>query len=193
MKDVLETYLADLSAALGKLDHRDLKTMADKILSTKESAATVFLIGNGGCAAAASHSACDWGRDLGVRTLCFADNTPTFTARANDFGYDEAFRKQLEVFLSPGDVLVAYSGSGNSENIIRAVELARERGNFVIGVTGNHARGQGGKLARLADLAVVIASESMERIEDVVVTINHIIREYMISVTGDSAAANATA
>lgn len=193
MKHVLETYLADLSVALESLDHRALKAMGDKILATKESASTVFLIGNGGCAAAASHSACDWGRDLGVRTLCFADNTPTFTARANDFGYDEAFRKQLEVFLSPGDILVAFSGSGNSSNILRAVELAKARQNYVIGVTGNYAGGQGGKLARLADLSIVISSQSMERIEDVAVTINHVIREYMSAVVGSPDAAHPSA
>jgi len=187
MKDVLKRYLADLSTALSSLDHRKLQAMAEKILATRRSASTVFLIGNGGCAATASHSACDWGRELGIRTVCFSDNAATLTARANDFGYDDVFHKQLEVFLSPGDLLVAYSGSGSSQNVVRAVDLARARGNYVIGVTGNYNGGRGGELARRADLAIVISSESMERIEDIVLVTSHVVREYMRSTTSDAA------
>ncbi|MBC8344414.1 MAG: SIS domain-containing protein [Bacteroidetes bacterium] len=153
--------------------------MADKILEVKANDHTVFLIGNGGSSATPSHSAGDWLKELELNAICLSDNIPAVTAFANDTGYDNVFLGQLKIFLSEGDIVIGYSGSGNSINVINAVKYARNKGNFVIGITGNYNNGKGGLLQENSDLGIVVDSESMERIEDSHLIINHLVKEYI--------------
>ncbi len=150
---------------------RIIKIMTDAQVHQR----TVFMIGNGGSSANASHIVNDLVKSAlhparpRFRALCLTDNTPTLTAYANDESYDVALAKQIEAFAEPGDVVFALSGSGNSPNVIQAMETAKAMGLTRIGLTG---RG-GGKLAPLCDVAVVVPSDSMQIIEDAHLVILH--------------------
>jgi len=139
----------------------------------------IYFLGNGGSAATASHAANDFckltispGKPR-VKALALTDNVPLITAWANDAAYSDIFMEQLENLLEPGDVVVAISGSGNSPNVLKAVEFARARGAATIGWTGF----QGGRLKDLVDVAIVVPSDSMAQIEDVHLTLNHALAE----------------
>jgi len=181
MEQILDRYRSDLERAMRQLDPGQLRVVGEAILAARAAGRQVFLMGNGGSAATPSHSAGDWAKELGVRARCLSDNTTVLTALANDVGYESVFAEQLRIHLSPGDVVIAYSGSGNSPNVLRAVEYARERGSFTIGVTGDYRGNAGGRLARLVDLAVVVASQSMEVIEDCHLIVNHIVKTFVMA------------
>jgi len=137
----------------------------------------VFLFGNGGSAALASHFACDLGKGtiLGsngrkrFRVLALTDNMPLMTAWANDSSYECVFAEQLRNFVVPGDIAFAISGSGNSPNVLRALECAREAEAINIGLTGF----RGGLMKRLCDVCIVIPSENMQIIEDLHLSVTH--------------------
>ncbi len=137
----------------------------------------VYLFGNGGSAATASHVAVDLvkglvdGKRPRMKVIALTDNVPLLTAYGNDVSYDRVFAEQLSNFVQPGDVAVAISGSGNSPNVLAAVSLARERGATTIGITGF----QGGKLKGMVDQAVVVPSDNMQQIEDAHMIIAHIL------------------
>jgi D-sedoheptulose 7-phosphate isomerase len=137
----------------------------------------VFVMGNGGSAATASHVACDLGKNTVVagmtrlRVMSLNDNMAHFSAYANDNGYDQVFAEQLSNYVSDGDVVISISASGNSPNVLRAVERAQERGALTIGWSGY----QGGKLAQLVDLPLVIPNDKIEQIEDVHLMLGHMV------------------
>ena len=122
----LKVYIESLYCSLLCLESDKLELMADKILEVKANDHTVFLIGNGGSSATPSHSAGDWLKELELNAICLSDNIPAVTAFANDTGYDNVFLGQLKIFLSEGDIVIGYSGSGNSINVINAVKYARK-------------------------------------------------------------------
>jgi D-sedoheptulose 7-phosphate isomerase len=171
-------YLARLRDLLDGLpDQAD--RFIDLLFDAFERGATVFLIGNGGSAANASH----FGQDLAKGTLASMDATRRFrvvpltdnigfiTALANDEGYDSIFEQQLRNLGRRGDVLVAISGSGNSPNVLRAVEYARSTGIKTIGVTGF----DGGKLRKLADESVHIPVDDMGMTEALHSVVFHLV------------------
>jgi len=120
-----------------------------------------------------------WAKTLGIKAICLTDNTTAVTAYANDTSYENIFKGQLDTFLEKGDIVICYSGSGNSPNVINAIEFAKEQGNYTVGITGNYNNGEGGELGKIADLSIIVNSTSMERIEDIHLIINHIIKEYI--------------
>jgi D-sedoheptulose 7-phosphate isomerase len=139
---------------------------------------TLFVIGNGGSAATASHLAADFtklsappGSSRRLRALCYNDSSATLTAAANDLGYDEVFVEQLRAFLQPGDVVLGISTSGRSPNVVRALEYAAGHGASVLAITGEHGTG----LRALAHETLVIDSGSVQRIEDVTLVAGHMI------------------
>jgi D-sedoheptulose 7-phosphate isomerase len=135
-------HMDALRAVLDRLDLTSVARVVERLRVARDSAATVYVAGNGGSAATASH----WVNDLGkatkrsgrapMRVMCLSDNASWLTALANDEGYDEVFSGQLENFTHEGDVLVVISASGNSPNLVRAVEVARGRGADTIGLVG---------------------------------------------------------
>ena len=179
MKRFMKHYIDDLKNSLDALEYEKISKITDILKDLRNRKKTVFLIGNGGSSSTPSHSAGDWSKTLGIKAICLTDNTPAVTAFANDTEYENIFKGQLETFLEEGDVVIGYSGSGNSPNVIRAIEYAKECGNTTIGITGNYKNGKGGKLNLIADISIVVNTESMERIEDVHLIINHIIKEYL--------------
>jgi D-sedoheptulose 7-phosphate isomerase len=135
----------------------------------------IFVFGNGGSAASASHIVTDLVKTVLVpgrprfRVTCLSDNVPMLTAYGNDVSYDSVFAAPLEALADPGDVAFAISGSGNSPNVIAAMETARTKGLTRIGLTGR----DGGKLAPLCDVAVIVPTDSMQIIEDAHLVILH--------------------
>ena len=170
-------YLSDLNAALSKLNKKSILTVIEDIERAIDSRNTIHFIGNGGSAGTPSHSAGDWSKELGVATICHTDNASGLTAWANDTSYDDVFANQLNVYLKKGDIVLAYSGSGNSENVLRGVGVAKEKNCKTFAFTGNYKGGNGGKLAKIVDHALIFDTEAMERIEDLQLIVNHIIKE----------------
>ncbi len=179
MKTFYEKYVGDLTNALKYIDLNKLKLITKKIWEAKLNDNTIFLIGNGGSSATPSHSAGDWSKELGIKAVCLSDNIPALTAFANDTDYENIFVGQLETFLGKDDILIGYSGSGNSMNVINAINYCKEKGNYTVGITGNYKKGNGGLLNKNSDISIVIDTESMEIIEDLHYVVNHIIKEYI--------------
>ncbi len=162
-------YCAKVSEVLAKIPSSDIELVIQALMQAYEAGRTVFLFGNGGSAALASHMACDLGKGMAdvtprrSRVLSLTDNVALITAWANDTSYEAVFSEQLNNYLQPGDVAFAISGSGNSPNVLRALSVAKSLGATTIGLTGF----EGGKAKPLCDLCIVVPSDNMQIIEDV--------------------------
>jgi D-sedoheptulose 7-phosphate isomerase len=172
----MDRYLAQVARLLQALPTADLSAIADRLWQAYRDDAHVFTCGNGGSAAAASHFVTDLvkGMDLPAgarrfRAISLVDNMPALTAYANDLGYETVFSEPLRGLVRPGDVLLAISGSGNSPNVLQAMQVAREAGATSIGLAG----GDGGRLRDLADICLVVPATSMQQIEDAHLVVLH--------------------
>jgi D-sedoheptulose 7-phosphate isomerase len=158
-----------------------MRKMVPMLLEAREKGRTIYFFGNGGSASTASHFVCDIGKGTnqagGKRLKCHAlnDSVTNTTAWANDADYSKVFSEPLATLGEPGDVVVAISGSGNSPNVLKAVEVAKARGMRTIGLTGIG----GGKLKDMVDLAIVVPSNSMQHTEDVHLIINHLLTAFL--------------
>jgi D-sedoheptulose 7-phosphate isomerase len=176
-------HLDRMCDLLGELDETLIGQMVEIIDAASHEGRRVYVIGNGGSAAVASHMVNDFAPNSYVegeppfRFLSLSDNAESVTAVANDREYDEIFVHQLRVHLEPNDLLIAMSVSGNSENVIRAADFALERGAQVIGLCGF----DGGRLAERASPCLVIKSTTDEYgpVEDVFSVVNHIVSGYL--------------
>jgi len=162
---------------LDSLPYDQIEEMSRQLLQACHEGRTVFSFGNGGSAALASHFACDLGKGtlIGLngskrfRAIALTDNLPLITAWANDTSYDDVFAEQLRSLAIVGDVALAISGSGNSGNVLRALEVARSSGCTTMGITGY----SGGKMKALCDYCVVVPSDNMQIIEDFHLSVCH--------------------
>lgn len=174
-----ESYADALADALRALPFETLVEIKETLNEARRRGNKVFIMGNGGSAATASHMVCDLSKTTiqdgtpRLRVIPITDNVPLITAWANDTGYENIFVEQIENLASLGDVLIAISGSGRSENVLRATRRARELGVTVIGLTGF----EGGDLKELVDIALVVNSRVMGQIEDVHHAIGHMLTE----------------
>ena len=173
----IAAYLQEVQELLARLPH-DAIAQAVRILHEARMAGRdIYTLGNGGSSATAAHFANDLNKLAIVpgkprfRAICLTDNTPLFSAWANDNGYENAFAEPLANFTRPGDVVIAISGSGNSANVLKAVELAREVGASTIGLTGF----DGGCLQGLVDCCIHVPSHSMTHVEDAHMVLEHTI------------------
>lgn len=170
-------YKSSLLQALDTIDLTKVDQLIAVFAKARDEERTIFVCGNGGSAATASHIACDivkgasYGRNSRFRIMALSEQVPTMTAYANDVGYDAVFAEHLRNFAKPDDVLMTLSGSGNSPNIVRALETANELGCYSVALTGR----DGGKAAPLADLNVHVADDHMGRIEDGHMVICHML------------------
>ena len=179
MKDYrkeIAVYIDHEVETLRALDKDAINDALNLLLETMEKGNTVFVFGNGGSSATASHFQNDFNKGVSEHTekkfnfLCLNDNVATVMAVANDIGFEEVFRFQLRGHIKPGDVVLAISGSGNSKNVINAVEYAKEQGCRVIGLTGFG----GGKLRQLADVSLHAPINSMQITEDIHMIFDHL-------------------
>jgi D-sedoheptulose 7-phosphate isomerase len=172
---LVASYLGTLGGLIASLPVDDIDKIIETIRTAWRDGRTIFLLGNGGSAATASHLAVDLVKGLVVenrprmKVIALTDNVPLLTAYGNDVSYDRVFAEQLANFVEPGDVVLAISGSGNSPNVLAAVEVGNENGATTIGLTGF----RGGKLKPLARQSVVVPSENMQQIEDAHMVIAH--------------------
>ena len=182
MKDVKEftkEYILKLSQLLGEIDENVVADIVDLFERVSKNKNIVYIIGNGGSAATASHWANDFSAGLKRRNIInidvrsLADNTPICTAIANDIGYENIFKLQLQDALTKDDVLFAISCSGTSPNIVNAVRYAKEVGATVIGATGF----DGGELLKLSDIKFHVQTPKVEYglVEDVHMILEHLI------------------
>lgn len=173
----VEQYKTALLDAIQKIDVNLVEQAIQWFDQARTDSRHIFVCGNGGSASTASHFACDivkgasFNRPARFRIMALTDSLPTMTAYANDVGYDCVFAEQLKNFAQPGDVVMAISGSGNSPNVLRAVEYANEAGCKTIALTGR----DGGKLGPLAQLNIQVPVPHMGRIEDAHMIICHMI------------------
>jgi D-sedoheptulose 7-phosphate isomerase len=173
----IKKYFNIYKEVIDKINLDEIQTLIDCIYTAYENKKTIFLIGNGGSAAKASHVAQDFSKGLigdpninhRVKALSLTDNIPYITALGNDEGYENIFSGQLRIFAEEGDYLIAISGSGNSENIIKAAEFAKVHNMKVIGVTGF----DGGVLKKMSDVSVNIPIYDMCMVESVHSVIFH--------------------
>jgi D-sedoheptulose 7-phosphate isomerase len=175
-------YASQLKEVISQLPFDDIARIAGVLYRAHKEDRAVFVFGNGGSAALASHIACDLGKGLKslpapgesggrrLRILSLTDNVPAITAWANDSNYEEIFARQMENFIHSGDIAFGLSGSGNSPNILKALRLARDKGAVTIGFSG-----QNGKMIALLDHAAVVPSQHMQLVEDC-----HLIMMHMV-------------
>ena len=175
-KNEITAYIEHEIETLRALDRDAINDALNLLLETMENGNTVFVFGNGGSSATASHFQNDFNKGVSEHTekkfnfLCLNDNVATMMAVANDIGFEEVFRFQLQGHIRPGDVVLAISGSGNSKNVINAVEYAKEQGCRIIGLTGFG----GGKLKQLADVSLHAPINSMQITEDIHMIFDHL-------------------
>ena len=172
-------YFGRHSRVVATLDVASVERAAQAIITAFDQNRTVFTCGNGGSATTATHMAADLGKNSAVpgkkrlRVIGLSDNMSWFSALGNDLGYENVFVEQLANFCQAGDVLIAISASGNSPNVVKAAEYAREHGGKVIGLVGF----KGGKLKEIADIAVHSTIEDYGPVEDSHLMLDHIFVE----------------
>jgi len=181
----MSRYLGELKGLLGQLPLQQLEEICGLLFRAYEEGRTIFIFGNGGSAALASHMACDLGKGVYgpprtkgadtagkfLKVLSLTDNVPMMTAWANDASYDEVFARQMEILIQPGDLAFGISTSGNSPNVLRALELARRKGAVTLGFTGR----QGGKMKPLLDYGICVPSDHVQQIEDLHLILMHLV------------------
>ncbi|MBI2841895.1 MAG: SIS domain-containing protein [Armatimonadetes bacterium] len=174
--EAIQNYLGGVSDIVTNLPPDVISDIIQTIKDAHTEGRQVLICGNGGSAATASHFACDLQKGIGCltarkfRAIAFTDSMPIVTAWANDTDYANIFAEQVATWANPGDVLIAISGSGNSPNVVEAVELANKLGVTTVGLSGMG----GGKLGKIAQKSLVVPSDNMQQIEDVHVVLAHL-------------------
>ena len=165
---MIEKYFNKVTEALSKINKQDIEDIAQLIRSCE---GQIFVFGNGGSAATASHFAQDMSKMLDYKFICLNDNIPSLTAYANDVAYESVFELQLSKFIALGDLVIGISCSGNSQNVISAIAYAKRFGCLTIGFTGF----DGGALKKAAMQNIHVPSDDMQVCEDCHMIIVHTI------------------
>ena len=174
-------YIGEVKGILTRME-KDLppkmREIVAALVKARNGRKRIYTLGNGGSASTASHMASDLNKGASrrdaprLRVMALTDSIPSMLAWGNDSSYEDIFVEQLKNHLEKGDVVIAISGSGNSENVLKAVEYANKEGAVTIGLTGF----DGGKLAGMAKISYIVPSNCMQQIEDV-----HLLIEHMLS------------
>ncbi|MAE59850.1 MAG: hypothetical protein CMJ49_00680 [Planctomycetaceae bacterium] len=186
-------YFQQLAKMSADLDHEAIDQYAEMIFSAWRDDHSVFVFGNGGSAYTASHHVTDYVKTAAVdgqkrlKALSMVDNLGLLTAVGNDISYDDTLRYPLASFAQPGDIAEAISCSGNSPNVVAACEWAKQHGMTVVALTGF----SGGRIADLADLHINVASENYGVIEDLHLSVGHVIAQTLHRRVNEFAAAGA--
>jgi len=190
MYDFLSGYRSEVIKALSAIDLYSVGCVLEALLATRSRGSTVFVVGNGGSAATASHIATDFMLGSGLsnpplRVISLADNMASITATGNDLDFKQIFSRQLSKLANPEDVLLAVSASGNSPNIVECVAAAKDLGLLTVGFTGF----DGGELARRVDLLVHVPTRvgAYGTVEDAHLMVNHMITEQLQRIAAEEA------
>jgi len=165
----IRMYFRDLTDLAAQLPYSSITRIVSIFLEAFAEQRTVYVFGNGGSAASASHLMCDINKGASAtgdstrpRVMALTDNASLITAWANDFGYERIFSEQLKTFIKPRDVAFAISTSGDSPNVLLALETAREYGAMTVGLGGY----QGGQMKSLCDVCAIVPSDNVQLVED---------------------------
>jgi D-sedoheptulose 7-phosphate isomerase len=181
MKDVvmnqLATYISSLQATMSQLSIEQIARVVEILRDARLNGRQVFIMGNGGSASTATHFVCDLAKNTRrtglphFRVIGLTDNMAIFSAYANDEGYERVFEAQLDNLINRDDIVIGISASGNSKNVLNAMNLARQRNAVTVGFTGF----DGGSLKPLVDVNIHVESHVIEHVEDI-----HLMLEHMI-------------
>ncbi len=180
-KHVLE-YFSELKKIMDATEEEKIEEVVDLILGKYANHKHIFIFGNGGSATTASHFACDINKGVSVglekrfRVICLNDNIATMLAYANDISHKEIFVEQLKNFLNPGDLVIGISSSGNSRNVINAIEYANKNQAATVAFTG----AGGGMLSKNAVVSIIVPTKDTQKIEDTHLIIIHIIMQILV-------------
>ena len=183
IKDYSKSYIDYLSSVLSNISLTDIEKFVEVLLEARERESSIFFIGNGGSAATASHFANDIA--IGTRTyekpfraISLCDNQAVITAIANDDGYEKIFSQQLQVLLKKQDVVVAISASGNSPNLLDAIDTAKKMNTITVGISAF----DGGKMKEMVDISVHVPTEKGEYgpAEDAHMVLDHLVSNYLM-------------
>ncbi len=175
--DPVDRYLNEVVEAIKSLPRKEIWQVVEALREARDEGRQLFLVGNGGSAATASHMACDLAKTSlkpgarRIRAIALTDNVPLITAWGNDVSFEDVFSEQLSNLVQAGDLVIALSGSGNSPNVLRAVEVAQKMGARTVGFTGQ----PGGRLKGMVDICVVVQSRRIEQAEDVHLILDHLV------------------
>lgn len=176
-----DCYSNELRDTLAQIDRADVEKLEAYLEEARVNGKHVFVLGNGGSAAAASHWVCDFGKGINVgdsrrmKIMAPSDHSSIFTAYGNDNAYDQTMVEQLKNFLQPGDVVISLSVSGRSGNLVEAQKYAREAGAKTVCIVGDY----NGSLIGLSDLAIVLKSKNYGVVEDIHLILEHAISQNM--------------
>ena len=178
-----QQYIDLVKSTLDALDPNALEALVEAFHTTYEKGGNIYTMGNGGSGASASHAAGDflkgasYGLDKRFKMICLNDNLPSMMAVANDIGWESIFVEPLKNFLSPDDLVIGISGSGNSKNVVNALEYANGQGAITVAMSGF----KGGKISKIATINVHAPVMDMEVTEDVHMVIFNIVKKQMIA------------
>lgn len=185
MVDFIKAYIEQEKRDMDSVRYEDIKKVVEILFEAWKGGKQVFIFGNGGSASTASHFACDIAKgtlqriydhtEKRFRVMSLTDNVAIMTAFANDLSYEDMFSQQLNHYVNEGDVVIAITGSGNSPNVIKAVELAKRFKAMTIALLGF----DGGKLKDIADHSIIVKSRHYGRIESVHLMIHHLVASYL--------------
>jgi D-sedoheptulose 7-phosphate isomerase len=188
-------YFARVSDTLSHIDQDAIIVLVKVLLKAREEEKSIFIFGNGGSGATASHVTGDflkgisYGLDKRFRIQCLNDNVSGMMAISNDLTYEEVFIEQLKVFLHKDDIVIGISGSGNSANVVKAFEFAHSKGAYTVAFCGY----KGGKVKDIADLVIHAPINDMEVTEDIHIIIFHAIKQVLMKyLKGDDSSMGAT-
>ncbi len=177
MKEILESYLSNLSSAVQNLSTEKIVEIAGILINARDTGKSIYVMGNGGSALTASHFVCDIGKSASFgyekrfKVICLNDNVATVMAYSNDVSYEDVFVEQLKNFLNKDDVVMAFSSSGNSKNLIKAIAYANESGAVTVGVSG----GSGGALGDSASYCFTTNCDDLQITEDIHMAFVHVV------------------
>lgn len=182
----ISDYLELEKKTLDCLDQKQIKAVLDAFMATYRAKGTIYVFGNGGSASTASHMANDFNKgiseyvDLKFRMICLNDNVATLMSIANDISYEEVFRFQLKNKLEKNDLIIGISSSGNSMNVLNAIQYANEQDVMTIGFCGY----DGGKLKKMAKTSVHVPINNMQIVEDMHLVLNHLLMNVIDRILG---------
>jgi D-sedoheptulose 7-phosphate isomerase len=178
----IDNYFELVCKTLDGLSRENISALTDILLNARDNEETIFVFGNGGSGANASHICGDfikgvsYGLEKRFRVICLNDNIPALMAIANDISYEDIFVEQLKNFLKKNDVVIGISGSGNSMNVVKALEYANKVGAKTIALCGY----TGGIIKNIANISIHAEIDNMEVVEDVHLVIAHCIKNIII-------------
>jgi len=175
--EAIREYISGLQATINQLPVDRINDVIELLLDARLQERQIFIMGNGGSASTASHFVCDLAKNTRYegwphfRVIGLTDNMAVFSAYANDEGYENVFAQQLESLVNPGDIVIGISASGNSPNVLNAIEVANQHQAFTIGFTGF----DGGKLGPMVRMQLHVNSSCIEHVEDLHLVLEHVI------------------